>query len=254
MFFDVVSDANITADTLHLAIANLPKLSPTLILSGDIAPTASFEEWTIFSSYIAVCCTSYLEVIFVPGNHEYYCATEKVTMTNLFYRICKLSTIHKNFKVLDGQTIVNSHEKLVVYGATLWSNIDELSFKSNLPIYIKLGDSPVNITHSFWMKNHYSARQGLEDAIETAKQNNYKLLVVTHYSPLVEHSLDPKYHGSKGNEMYCTDLSKYFGDVDMWVYGHTGFNGDITINKCTFYSNQAATKSGRSYEKRSISI
>ena len=79
-------------------------------------------------------------------------------------------------------------------------------------------------------------------------------MVISHYSPVVNESLDPKYHNLHNqykNFMYCTDLSKYFCDgILAWVFGHTGYNCDINKNGTRIVSNQYRVKSGPKYNKK----
>ncbi len=104
------------------------------------------------------------------------------------------------------------------------------------------------------MLEHYTSRKSLESAILLSKDLDYKLTVITHYSPVINESLDPKYHGKNKNDLYCTDMSKYFGSVETWIFGHTGFNCDISRNGCRILSNQQDVKTGTAYKKEAFSV
>lgn len=253
MDFDVISDIHIEINDLANAISLIPKTSPILLIGGDI--TQATTNWDTLVAFLSVCCTSYMKVIYVLGNHEYYCnGAVKSSMQSIYSRIKSLESIFRNLAILEKEHIVFEKEQLIVFGATFWSAALESKFPSTYPIFSWVENHFKNITHSEWMELHYSSRVALERAIHLAKLLNYKLLVFTHFSPLVEEALDPKYHTKANNDLYCTDMDKYFHEVDFWIFGHSGYNCDVTKKRCRIFSNQSKTTSGPKYIKGSFFI
>jgi len=230
---DVISDVHLTNDTLRQRCLEIPKTSNMLILAGDIAKVE--DDWVCLIAYLSVCCLNYKAVFYVLGNHEYYSSTGKVDMDTVMTRVQSLSRIFTNLIVLENSCYTIKHLKVVIFGATMWSNADEKIFPSTIPIFSK---EDTHITFEKWQLLHFKSRLALSKAIEYAKSIGHKLVVVTHYSPLFNETLEAKYHSNNKNSMYCTDLSSYFPDVNLWIYGHTGFNTDIQRGNTRICSNQ----------------
>jgi hypothetical protein len=234
-YADVISDIHLEevafrsfTDVLNI----LPRTAPMLIIAGDVASADSWEKTVAF---LGVCCAHYSLVIYVIGNHEYYSATGTITMKGVLTRIRGLETVFGNLKVLENESYVLQHLKIVIFGATMWSDVDPKIFPTTIPIFTS---ERRHITFDEWKVAHYTARLALRNAILLAEQLKYRLVVVTHYAPLIKETLEPKYHGDPKNGMYCTDLSSYFSGIDMWIYGHTGFNATILRGKTFITSNQ----------------
>lgn len=252
MKFDFISDQHLSQANFLKIVSELPKKSPNLVLNGDVCSISDHDGWNMFVGYLTACCSSYSMVYYIAGNHEYYSVKEKCPMRVIKEKIKSLSAIFPNFMFLDDSYHLRK-EGWVIFGSTMWSDIPKQSFKSSIPIYIEIENTVENITHATWLKNHYSSRCALEEAIAVSKRMGYKLIVITHFSPLTKESLDPVYHNVAGNEMYCTDMSSYYQNVDVWLYGHTGFNYNVTKGRCSFYSNQYVS-TGNKYSDAPISL
>lgn len=201
----------------------LPCTSPVLILAGDV--TRVYDMYQLFVSFIAVACDRYETVYYVAGNHEFY-NNKGVSMTDIGEQIKKLGKTHHNFHFLERQHIILPQYKVVLYGATLWSEMPSIATElvKSIPVFIS---DKKQIDVDGWNGLHQESLRELEKAIKVAKGEGFRLIVVTHYAPLVKEVLHPKYHGSIKNVLYCTDLSHYLPHVATWVYAHTGSNCDL---------------------------
>ena len=239
MNFDLISNLYIDDNSID-PIKVLPKNSGRLIIAGDIVKVNGTENnWEKLIALLTICCSNYHQVFYIPGNREYYTNEKDMTMNNIFLKLKNLEKIFLNLKILNNEYIILDRS-IVLYGATLWSDVPYRIFPSNLPIYT-LNENTItsnNITHARWMRMHYEAIEGLEKAIEVSKKFNYKMIVATHYAPIVNQALNPKYHNDIKKSMYCTDLSRFFHNIDIWMFGHTGWNCDIQEERIRLISNQ----------------
>ena len=243
MKFDLMSDLHLERGDVSNYKNVLPLNNPHLILAGDVARST---EWNKIVSFFKVACDNYSTVWYVLGNHEYY---NNLCNDTEYYegRVQKLKDMYSNLIFLNNNFQYLKHDDLVIYGGVMWSNSpNEAEFPTNIPIF----KNNKNITHEQWNDMHHKFVVGLENAREYAEARKCKLMVISHYSPVVNESLDPKYHKHTNNFMYCTDLSKYFSDrIVTWVFGHSGYNCDIIKNGTRVVSNQCRIKSGPRYNK-----
>jgi hypothetical protein len=259
MQFDLISD--IYVDELKVDLTTfLAKKSTTLIIAGNVGRAQGpSHNWEKMIAFLTVCCSNYNQVFYVLGDHEYYCE-EKVAMDVVLFKIKSLEKLFVNLKILENEYVVLKEKEVVLFGATLWSDIPTSTFPSNMPMYTfnNITASYSNITHAMWMKKHYESIVAMEAAIDIAKMMNYQIVIVTHYAPIINDALNPKHHGVTENatsekamgevhSMYYTDLSRYFHKVDAWVFGHTGWNCNIQKDRCRLVSNQYSTKDGPNY-------
>lgn len=258
MQIDVISDFEVDVIGLSKSLEILPKKSRTLIIAGDICSKYTTDIFNVVIAFLTSCCSIYDSVIYVIGNRDLYTYDAKQDIELIVSKIVALQSILIKLKILEKDYIVLKYEKIIVYGGTMLSKASEDTFPSNLPMYSSRDEvgtyTTRNITHSDWCMDHYSFRKGLEHAINISRQLDYNLVVVSHYSPVISESLEQKYHNHRGNDMYCTDMSKYFGSINTWIFGHTGFNCDIVRNKCHIFSNQYGVKNGPLYKSEAFFI
>lgn len=230
--FDIISDIHLEKDLGKKVKLSqyLPLTCSNLIIAGDITQAAI--NWDALVSFLAICCDRYKHVIYVLGNHEYY--NKNINMNEIKSKIKELMKIHANLVVLDDEYILDKDNGLIIYGATLWSCMPNNKFSKEIPIYIegKL------ITASQWNKLHKDALEKFLGASRKAEELGCRLVVITHYAPLVNEALDPKHHGMDNNVFYCTDLKMIYPLVRTWIFGHTGHNCEFKRGTTTFISNQ----------------
>ncbi len=260
MDFDVISDVHLEENKLDDVFSALPRKARKLIIAGDVVNFRSSMAREKLIAFLTVCCRSvpgergYDMVFYVLGNHEHYSFAD-VCSASIASSIKSLESLFGNLKVLENEHYVFEAEKTILFGATLWSNVKSVAFPSNIPIYVHndIYNKNMNITQSQWVYKHYEAINALERVIQFARYLGYKLVVVTHYAPIFNVALNPRHHGDAKNEFYCTDLSRYFGSVDLWIFGHTSHNCDVTIDGTRIYSNQYKVHDD-SYRKDSVRV
>lgn len=251
LLFDVVSD-------LHVDKVNfdperfLPRNSENLIIAGDVG---DYDNFCSIVAFINRACLHYKRVFYVLGNDEFY-SKKSVELRECRKHYQHLENIFSNLVVLGAKTNEYFFEEynLMIFGSTLWSNIpvQYISQKINHPITIE-GSQIDTIT---WNYLFYTQLYKLKLTLERCQEEGIKVLVVTHFSPLPsEVCIDPKYDKSEMNVLYTTNLTSFMDHKVMagWIFGHTGYNANLTIDGVKVFSNQYRINQGRSFGKFQIS-
>lgn len=142
-----------------------------LVLAGDIgyAP-ATPDDQEPLEEFLRLMRETWPIIIFVPGNHEYYCAKERNQSIDdvdaLLRTVCDRVGVH----FLQRDALYLEHYDLSIYGCTFWSDIDEKE-------YLELNDSD----YIFSEYSQYRAQHQIDAAwVSTVKG---KGLIVTHHPP-----------------------------------------------------------------------
>ena len=201
-------------------------LDSYLILAGDIC---SYHETEKFTQFFDIITTKFKEIIYVPGNHEYY----KSTLNDSPIR--ELCNKYPNVHFLQDEYIIL--EDVTFYGSTLWTRGDankyinymseqyvndykyikkNIDYSKEEPKYIKNR----TITREETAELHESKFKLLKEFV--TKQKHNKLVVVTHHLPLLELVHD-KFKDYKYISCYASNLIDEITqlNIDYWVYGHT---------------------------------
>jgi len=214
-----------------------------LALLGDIGLAST----SVYKEFLLKQAEKFEKVFVIAGNHEYYHGTVADTK-NAISSICKE---HKNLIFMDAKSI--SINGVRVIGCTLWTNIptqhkEEISMclRDYSRIYWK-NDNPnsentdknskkpitVDDTNS-WHKEQVAF---IKSEINSAKEANERVCVLTHHAPLKfcdagEHYKQPS------SFAFSTDLEYLFGDpVSVWAYGHTHHYIDLDLNGTRIITN-----------------
>lgn len=219
-------DSNTCPDPLDYII---PK-SDILILAGDIGSIYKIQQLKEFLTKLSLY---FKAVIYVLGNHEYYKISNNknyLTMDKLLDTLQDNTKHIKNLYILDRNSI--KIDNVCIVGCTLWSKP-----------YIKLPNYIVkihNMDNNYYYHKHQLDLSYIKKMIKYCKQNNYKLVVVTHYCPTFK-VLEGHHKQQKFHSLYASNLD-YLLDktyVDTWICGHTHKNFDfISDNGTHVVSNQ----------------
>jgi predicted phosphodiesterase len=180
------------------------------VLAGDICLEPMLEM------VLAAFCAVYPEVVFIPGNHEYYKSTpKKVTST-----LTRLDRELSNLTWLDCRRVKVGD--LWFVGGTLW-------FPMPTDPAVRASAANMNDFHIIkdfqpWVYEENMRCQAMLNAF--LKPSNSSMpgadVVVTHHMP-AHACVSPRYRGSVLNHFFTcdqTDLIKESG-VPLWVFGHT---------------------------------
>ena len=225
---------------LHLEMMswNPPKTDyDVVILNGDIHIGDLGVKWAMRSFPNS-------QVIYIPGNHEYYC---KVNMELLHESLLK-QTENTNVKVLIDDAYFYKGVNFI--GSTLWSDFDilgdrELAMASAMAMikdykFIKRKTPSLidcQLTPSDARNFHIKALKTIESLI----QPDVKNFIATHYG-IHKACSDPIYHDDQLLPAFVSDLSefviKYARQICGICYGHTHFNQDFLLGGVPVSANQ----------------
>lgn len=201
-----------------------------LILAGDIGSFYKYEQLFFFLDNIV---GHFKHVVYVPGNHEYYTPPAYVPlgMDELENVKSRLGDSFENLSILDrGSLVIGDH---CIVGATLWSDL-----KCELPKYI------VRIhqfTTSIYKRKFAEDVTYIKRMIEHCKENNLKMICVTHHPPTKKVLYDTTKKREKFKSLYASELDHLLdGDVvKTWMCGHVHKNFDFISEKgCRVLGNQ----------------
>jgi len=215
----IVSDIHVE-DGTKIQTVICPDPDGILILAGDL--TRVFSGTSLFVDSLMDICSKFNKVIFIPGNHEYYCIRGKESMGNIFLTIKSLTRSIKNLIVLDNESYTIGDT--VIFGSTFWSYTPE--FWRKIPIYVGMKGDERLITNREYNELHLKSLIALEKAIKYTEEQNKKMVVVTHYPPSDRGTVDPKYKDSPDRMMYYSHNDHILENkvILRWIFGHTGYN------------------------------
>lgn len=194
-----------------------------LILAGDIG---SLYQLDTLKTFFISCKQNFENIIFVPGNNEYY-SREGFQMKTLkeldedLEMLCKETGI-----ILLNNSYIETNE-FIIFGSTWWSYIpDTLSMRIHIEKGRQINSDDFNYLHCV-------ARKSLNKVIE--QKGDKKLIVVSHYCPTKIGTMN--LHHKKDDFInlipyYFASSEKYLKKdiVHTWIFGHTHVFRDFIFN------------------------
>jgi predicted phosphodiesterase len=212
--------------------------SNTLILAGDVGSLYKIDQ---LYGFLFKVCNLYKNVIYVPGNHEYYHVKgyKYLSMKVLSERLESIGTRIRNLTILNNKSIQltgDDNKPVIVLGSTLWSDL-----LTDLPKYIVRING---MTTSRYIEMHKRSVGYIHRITQWCKLKGVRLIIVTHYPPtykILNGKIRP--NGTlqkKLGSLYASHLEKLITPtVDTWVSGHVHVNFDyVTSGGTRMTSNQ----------------
>ena len=215
-----------------------PKFEPHadfLFLAGDIGKM-SLDHFKPFFDY---CSENWKHTFFVLGNHEYY---GKKTYTKLNEMYKKLFNEYSNVHLLDNSTY--ELDDLLIVGSTLWSKCSEtygLNDFESIHEYNSDHTRKISLTIDTFNKMH---EESVEYLTRTINNSTKKVVVMTHFPPLQEHTSDPMYSTQPKymKDYFASNILKEGTikkeNVLCWLFGHTHYSIDFYEDNIRMISNQ----------------
>lgn len=185
----------------------------TLILAGDIG---SMHKPVQLIEFIERVSKRFKEVLYIPGNHEYYGGNLKSTPEIIRELIADLGNVF--FSTMGGANIGG----VPVVMATLWTNYDNGDRISMLQAHQSMND----YRHIKRGNSLATPQDMLEIHNHTVEWLNGVILdgtiVVTHHMPSFK-SVPEAYKYERVNGAYASDLEQLILDTKpaLWIHGHT---------------------------------
>lgn len=222
MKLDIISDIHLTCfrDFGGDWVAGYQPESETLILAGDVG---EFHWWQLSFFILETLCAKYKNVLFVPGNHEYYGTTFEEANERFWDIDHKIA----NFHYLNGRkvTVTDFLEKtprdVTFAGATLWFPYDPMN-----PVYARFL-SDFQLIRGFVPKVYDVNREHVEFLTHCNAD-----VVITHHMPSYQ-SVHDKYRNDHLNRFFVCNVEEIMwrSQPKLWVHGHTHERFDYTIDK-----------------------
>lgn len=194
-----------------------------IVLAGDIGKVTNGLHW-------ARRTFPGKEIVYVPGNHEFYGTQRAETLSRLHIE-AKSLRIH----LLDDSAVEIDGVRFL--GATLWT--DFLLFGESERPYAML--EGLNYLNDFRViqnglqtfqpgksvELHQQSRDWLDARLDEPFDG--KTVVVTHHLPSML-SVADRFKKGLLSACFASNLDHLFGRMDLWIHGHTHDNFDYLAN------------------------
>ena len=226
MYFQIASDIHIEKMYPKTPIITdfISPSAPNLILAGDIGSIYHVE---CLKTFLVSCKEHFENVIFVPGNNEYYSREgfELKTfseLNDLLVDLCKTTNI-----ILLNNAYIETDE-FIIFGSTWWSHIpDTLNMRINLEKDRQINSDDFNYLH-------LTSRKCLNKVLQIKKMTNKKMIVISHYCPTKLGTMNTHHKKDDFVDLvpyYFSSSERYLkGLVDVWIFGHTHVFRDFLFN------------------------
>lgn len=170
------------------------------------------------------------EIIYVPGNHEFYGAQREDTLV-----LMRIAAEQCKVHLLDNDEVVINGVRFL--GSTLWT--DFLLFgedskndamytgKVFLNDFRLIYEGIMLFTPMLSTKLHEQSLAWLTEKLDTPFEG--KTVLVTHHLPSVL-SVVERFKDSALSACFASNLDHLFGKMNMWIHGHTHDNLDYVAN------------------------
>jgi len=200
---------------------NVPVAGDVLVLAGDLIPLREAAKVRHAFDWF---CDRFKQVIFVPGNHEYYrtCPVDaEALLVSCAREISNLHVLNPGILLIEGIRFL---------GATLWfpETPDEILYRRYLNDFRTIrGFLP-------WVHNTHAVHL---EFLETRVQPGD--IVITHHLPHPR-SISPEHAGSSLNRFFLAgDAAKLVerSQARLWIHGHTHAPCDYVIGETRIVCN-----------------
>lgn len=218
---------------LHLEFSTFEPFktdADVVVLAGDIGKGTSGIGW-------ARSAFPDKEIVYVPGNHEFY-GTQRLETLAAMRIAAQESSVH----LLDeDEVVIHSQDKLDnvrFLGCTLWTDFmlfgDAKKSTAMSDGQLCLNDFRViqeeekkSFTPARSIELHKMSLAWLKGKLDTPFDG--KTVVVTHHLPSKQ-SVVERFKDSLLSACFASELDYLFGKMNMWIHGHTHDNLDYEVN------------------------
>jgi predicted phosphodiesterase len=195
-----------------------------VVLAGDIHTQGRHK-------FILDQIPTAVQILFVPGNHEYYGAVFETA--NEYFK--ELENKYSNFKFLNNESI--TIRDVDFFGGTMFTDweLDNDTWtakqraKNGVADFNWISKIGRDGIERMWnpedhLQQHLVFRDNLVQWLVPGAA--FKRVVISHFVPHPNGS-DPKYAGSALNPYFLCDMREHMKDVNIWLYGHTHCSRDF---------------------------
>lgn len=211
---------------LHLEFSTFDPIetdADVVVLAGDIGKKASGIMW-------AREAFPDKEIIYVPGNHEFYRAdrVETLALLRIAADQCKVHLLDNDAVVIDGVRFL---------GSTLWTDFllmgesEKSAAMTDGRIFLNdfrlIREGYLSFSPARSIALHEQSLAWLKARLDEpfAEQT----VVVTHHLPSKLSVVD-RFKDQSLSACFASELDYLFGKMDLWIHGHTHDNLDYEAN------------------------
>ena len=234
MKIQVVSD-------LHLEFQNpLPPLADgvdVLVCAGDLAPIGTDAVIYADEQWVGA------QILYVPGNHEFYGTDIDQGLRRLADRCTGLgiTLLAPDAIEIDGVRFI---------GATLWTDflLDGIASEpgahraalgvSDFDGWIQHERGTGRFTTYESVRRHREERDFIEAELADAERDGKTAVVITHHAP-TPRSIAPRFHGSALNPAFASNLEPLIARYQpaLWIHGHVHSSVDVMLGETRVLAN-----------------
>lgn len=180
-----------------------------LVLAGDILPLARKYEDRTLEALDQLLEKRYKQILFVPGNHEYY----RTSISEGYVTLLRMEHVygHEGFRVLRTGEVTNIEGKRFI-GDTMWfpDNPANRKFERHFSDFRLISDIQIAYKENAGWKKFFR---------DNCQEGD---IVVTHHMPSYQ-SVATEFIGDNYNRFFLSNMSKDIADKKpkLWVHGHT---------------------------------
>lgn len=207
--------------------------STVIALIGDIAVVTNAESFSLFKDMMVDLADRFYQVLYVPGNHEYYgsnITTVNAKLDELFQDLPSNCTLLQNKAItIDGVDF---------FGSTMWTDCNN-PFASiawseiNDSKKIRHGDKETPYEHKLSIEDTYALHKEATAALfEHLAQSSNKTVVLSHHGVVYRPDFDPYGYSNLTQLFYSLHTDDLFlqEKISMIGYGHTHSFLNTTIS------------------------
>jgi Icc-related predicted phosphoesterase len=188
-----------------------PDEADVVVIAGDVAE--DIKHLRDICNY-----NSMHDIIFVPGNHDFYGGSIEVRLM----MFAELENECKNLKVLYNQSITIGDVDF--FGTTLWSNMNaypehQYHMKQWYPVGLSDSRYIYDWDADMMIAEFNLAKRSIEEFLDAPSLN--KKVVITHFSPSLNSVHERFKNDVPFNSYWCNSLqTKLITKADIWMHGH----------------------------------
>ena len=198
----------------------------TLILAGDI--DNRIQDLELFLYAVG---SKYERVIMVAGNHEFY-------GNDIIERLTELRNIGPdNFFFMEDNILRIEEEKVLIIGATLWSDPNWGVFH-DISDHYKIRHNNHRLLDSDIREFNAYSTDYIKHMLEKDLGLGWRKVVVTHFGP-DNRLMNPRWLGQEQMNSYfwASGFQNHFHMASHWLFGHTHDTTNMVIDGCKCIAN-----------------
>ena len=206
----------------------IERRAPILALAGDVG--LAFTDTLRF--FLHQQADRFEQVLFLAGNHEFYNkGGTPHTIDEQLEWLRQVCDEKDNLHFLERQAVEIGG--VLILGTTLWSfvpeSLEELAESSMNDYHLSYvqhkNGNRYKMTAAFTNQWHKESLSWLQEMIRQAEEQQQPVVVLTHHTPSLQGTSNPRYDGSYLSHCFSTDLLYLLKDpVKFWACGHTHYN------------------------------